>query len=68
MPKDSNRTQYRTVKIRLDSHQELHELIDRAARTGWASLGSDRMDKVTIANVLDEAIQLLKARKQLAKK
>lgn len=68
MAKDDSRQKYRTVKIRLETHADLHELIDRAARNGWASLGADRVDKVTIANVMDEAMRLLKARKPLTKK
>jgi hypothetical protein len=68
MPKDDGRQKYRTVKITRETHVDLRELIDRAARNGWASLGADRVDKVTIANVMDEAMRLLKARKALPAK
>jgi hypothetical protein len=68
MAKDDHRQKYRTVKITRETHVELHELIDRAARNGWASLGADRSDKVTIANVMDEAMRLLAGRKPLPAK
>jgi hypothetical protein len=65
---DEHRQKYRTVKITRETHVDLRELIDRAARNGWASLGADRLDKVTIANVMDEAMKLLKLRKPLPAK
>jgi hypothetical protein len=62
---NGSRTQYRTVKITVEGHKLLHELLDKAARDGWSSLGADRKDKVTIASVVEEALTSLRARKPL---
>lgn len=62
-----NGTGYRTVKITDTSHEHLNEIMEKVSRHGWASIGADRNDKLTRANVMDEAIRTLLDRK-VAKK
>lgn len=62
-----NGTGYRTVKITEVSHGHLSELMDKVSRYGWASIGAERNDKLTQANVMDEAIRVLLERKAAKK-
>jgi hypothetical protein len=52
----------RTIKIRSSAYDRLQALLARLASHGWRSVGVDREDPPTIADVVDEGLQLLEAR------
>lgn len=58
---------YRTIKIRIESYEKIRELLDRLMREGWSSVAVDTGRPVTLANVVDEAINTFGARKKVAR-
>jgi hypothetical protein len=50
-----------TVKVLQESHHKGKQLLEVIARHGWAAVGSDRSDPVTMGAVIDEALTRLLA-------
>lgn len=58
---------FQTIKVYKTTYAKLQELIDKLARRGWTSVGANRDDPFTIANVMEEAVTALHERKELPK-
>ena len=56
---------FQTIKIYRGSYDKLQTSIERLARNGWSSVGANREDSFTIANVIDEALAALLDRRAL---
>lgn len=53
------RDDFRPIKIRTEAHVRLKRLMERITQVGWAAIGSERTTPATIADVADEALQML---------
>ena len=55
---------FRTIKIYQEAYDKLQTIQEQLARDGWSSVGADRHDSATVANVMDEALIALAERGQ----
>jgi aminoglycoside N3'-acetyltransferase len=53
------RNDFRALKVRTETHVRLKKLMERITQVGWGAIGSDRTTAATIADVADEALQML---------
>jgi hypothetical protein len=56
-------TNYKTIKVTDDVHQQLLKLVSDLNEKGWHHLGVDRRDSPTISSVIAEGIGRLKTKK-----
>jgi hypothetical protein len=53
------RNDFRALKIHTNTHVRLKKLMERIVQVGWAAIGSERTTAATLADVADEAFQML---------
>jgi len=58
---------FRTIKIRIESYEKLRALLDRLMREGWTSVAVNTGRSVSLANIVDEALNTFGDRKKAAR-
>jgi hypothetical protein len=56
------------IKVNTESFQRARGLVEFVSQHGWSSLGLPRKDPPSLANIVEEALILLEARKRRRKK
>jgi hypothetical protein len=55
---------FRSIKIRVETHEKLRKLIGRIALGGWSGVGIDSDAPVSIWNTIDAALDALAKQKK----